>query len=72
MVRIEGRRVELAGGTDELAIDLLLLIRMLNDLKENNNELYVSLTENISNLIKLTTEAEEDVTKFLTNLHDLF
>ena len=72
MVRIEGRRIEFAGGTDELAIDLLLLIRMLNDLKENNNELYVSLTENISNLIKLTTPAEEDVKTFLTNLHDLF
>ena len=72
MVRIEGRRIEFAGGTDELAIDLLLLIRMLNDLKENNNELYVSLKENISNLIKLTTPAEEDVKTFLTNLHDLF
>lgn len=33
MVRVEGRKVELAGGTDEIAIDLLLLIRMLNNLK---------------------------------------
>lgn len=73
MVRIEGHKIELEGNTDEIAIDLLLLIRAINNLKKNNNEAYKSLTENISGLMKTSiTPAEEDVMTFITNLHDLF
>ena len=64
--------VNCVGRSDDLVVDILVLMSALNDTKTNDTEAYSQIADGVKHLVHSDEDARETLSTFLTNLHDLF